>query len=91
MITKTDLLNDGWIPTEDKGFFAKGKLEKKEGRTTYMVHAENKLWIGVFKASNPDKPFSMCMRGVLYNGDCPNMDTFNYIFNLVRLKESEPK
>lgn len=85
MITKVDLLNSGWKVTEDKGFFAKGKLEKKIGRVTYMAHVENKLWIGVFVGSDPEEPFSMCMRAVLYNGKCPDMKTFDYIFDLVSI------
>lgn len=89
MIARQDLLDNGWVETKDIGFFTKGKLEKKIGRVTYMASVTDKLWLGVFVGQDPEEPFSMSMRGVVFNGRCPDMGQFDFIFNLVRLKESE--
>ena len=85
MITEKQLIKKGWIKTLAKGF-APPHMEKTIGWSTYSCYFNEKkdtLSIRVFVRQNPDEMWAMSMWAPLFNGRCPTITTFNYIFKLV--------
>lgn len=84
MITRQEILDDGWIDGKDN--FGNHRYEKTIGRATYYCNQHNlkeSIYIGVFVRQDPEEVWSMSMWSKLFDGRCPDMDTFHVIFDLV--------
>lgn len=82
MITKEQLAIEGWAENLTESFH-KGRMEKKIGRVTYSCWIHKTLFIGVFVPQKLEDLWSMSMSAPLFSGDCPDIETFHLIFNLV--------
>lgn len=83
MITEQQLRDRGWVDGKDN--FGNPRLEMKLGRATYYVGIHKTLYTGVFVSQDPEELWSMSMRTKLFDGNCPSINDFNYVFNLVSI------
>lgn len=86
MITKEELILKGFTEPEYISFYNQGCLEKSIGRYTYTIGFNFKIdciTITLFIPQNPNNLWSMSTWCRLYVGRCPDVKTFDYIFDLV--------
>lgn len=83
MITREELVEDGWA--DDKDSLGNKRYKKTMGRATFYVSYKlmENIYIGVFVPQNLEQLWSMSMWSKVFDGNCPDMKTFHYILNLV--------